>query len=113
MLNIKPIPKQLLNDHVMYQEKVTGGRYGDTFKDPINLNYVRVREITSKQRSQLSDEAIHSHTLIFDMVNSTSSEEFNFTVGSKIIDNNTEYVIKKINAAKTFNKIHHYKLELI
>lgn len=110
---VRPIPRKFLPHTVTYEEYEEGGRYGDTYKDPVTFQFVRVDELTSRALSQLSDSNQHTHTLIFDVVSSVATKPVQFTVKSKITFEGQELTVQKVNPLRTFNQIHHYELELI
>lgn len=107
-----PIPITLLPDTVIYKEFESDGRYGKTYKEPTILSSVRVEETTSKERSQYTDDTIHSHVLFYDVVNSKSTSPFEFKKDSIIEYNGQELTVKKVMPIVGF-QLHHYEIELI
>ena len=106
---VRPIPRQLLPHTVIYEEFEGGGRYGETYKDPVTLQFVRVDELTSRALSQLSDGDRHTHTLVYDVVSSMAEKPVQFTVKSKVTFEGQELTVQKVVKAQAFNQIHHYE----
>ncbi|MEK4701989.1 putative minor capsid protein [Solibacillus sp. FSL R7-0668] len=111
---VKPIPRSLLPDTVVYREKNDdGGFYGGDYKNDVTLSYVRVDELSAHELSQLTDGEKYSHLLFFDAVNSVASAPFEFKVNSQVdFKGQTLTVQKAIPCYTFFGKLHHWEIEV-
>lgn len=109
---VRPIPRKLLPDTVIYREFDEDSRYGEIFKEPVTLSFVRVEELTARQLSSLSDDVKHTHKLFYDAVTSESTGPFQFLPKSKVMYEGLELTIQKSISLKSFNTIHHWEVDL-
>ena len=109
---IKPIPKHLLPDAVIYEEYEGSDRWGESWKTPITLSNVRVKLESSLSVSTIREQSEYKALLFFDAVNSTSDMPFLFKEKSKVTHNGTEYVVNGVTPVVAF-KLHHWEVELL
>lgn len=111
---VKPIPRSLLPDTVIYREKDDNdGFYGGDYKDDVTLNFVRVDELSTRELSQLAEGERFSHLMFFDAVNSVSSAPIEFKVNSQVKFNDQTLTVQKAIPCRThFGKLHHWEVEM-
>lgn len=93
MINIPQIPAELLIHSVAYFEYDPGERYGESWKDPVILERVRVEPLQKVIRGGNGDQVTSVATLFVDTVNSLPQPLPDFTLKSKILFNGREMYI--------------------
>lgn len=111
---VKPIPRSLLHDTVVFREKNDAdGFYGGDYKEDVTLLHVRVDELSARELSQLSEGEKYSHLLFIDAVNSVASAPVEFKVNSQVEFNGKILTVQKTIPCRThFGKLHHWEVEL-
>lgn len=112
---VKPIPLPLLIHTVQYRECIEGGRWGETFADPITIERVRLEPIASYRRKtgeREREKPNESYVLFFDM---THSRPFvNFKEKSKVIFQGKEYSVIRVSTFYAFDTTpHHIEVMLL
>lgn len=109
---LKPIPMKLLIHSATYEEFVDDGRYGESFRDPITFNHIRIDYATSVNASGNTESKSIKALMFFDLVNSKASGMFEFKEKSKITFNGMVLHVQKVNPLYS-TRLHHYEVELI
>lgn len=112
-MRIKPIPLNLLIHNVEYLEIVESNGWDDEFNPPLPIENVRVEPSEYVNRTTNSSGTSSKNILFVDRFYSNPYPEFK--VKSKIIWNDEEYEISKVNKLYDVdpNEPHHYELELV
>ncbi|WP_077735635.1 putative minor capsid protein [Bacillus sonorensis] len=108
----KPIPKELLIHSISYEEYAGKGRHGDTWKAPINIDFVRVEPIERVTRNGNGEEITSQTTVFIDAVYSKPIPKF--VEKSKVTFNGRTRFVNEIKEqyAKSAS-IHHWELMLV
>lgn len=93
MDNIPQIPVELLIHSVTYHEYSESDRWGESWKDPVILERVRVEPLQKVIRGAAGDQVTSVATLFVDSVNSLPQPLPAFTLKSKIIFNGNEMFV--------------------
>ncbi|PAD67027.1 hypothetical protein CHH83_20890 [Bacillus sp. 7586-K] len=111
---VKPIPLHMLTDTVQYRpfQEGDGITTEDGFGDAITLSNVRVQYLSNISKNTNSEELKYEAMLFYDVVNSNSSDAFEFTEKSEIDFDGKTMVVEKVNPVHAF-KLHHYEIGLV
>lgn len=113
MIYVPPIPIEVLIHTAEYHE-YDGSPYGEGFKAPITLEFVRVEPKQSFLASGTNETVVADSLLIYDTVNSQPID-VDFKEDSKIVFDGKEMYIKSVAKHYAFDplKPHHQELRLI
>ncbi|MED2978197.1 putative minor capsid protein [Bacillus swezeyi] len=108
----KPIPKELLIHSISYEEFSGKDRYGDTWKAPVNIDFVRVEPIERVTRNSNGEEITSQTTVFVDAVHSSPTP--NFVEKSKVtFSGRTRFINEIREQYAKVNSIHHWELMLV
>lgn len=107
---IKPIPKKLLTDTVVYKPMSSdqGDGWDDAPGQEQTIERVRVEPTSSMNRTSNSEGKQGNDIVFIDRVNSSYFPK-DVKAGDRIDDRE----VIRVKVLKTFNKIHHLEIELI
>ncbi len=112
MPGIRPIPKRLLIHAVEYREYLEDDRWGDSFDDPITVEFVRLEPATALNRDTSKEEVVARSVLYIDRVH--TKPFVMMKEKSKVTFQGKEYEVHKVNVHYTFGPDpHHIEVELV
>lgn len=110
MSKIKPIPLDLLIDSAVYIFTERDRWQGKSVKR-IGLENVLIQGKSAIKRSQQSESDSYELLLFFDIIHSRPAD-FIFSVDDLVEVDGKEYRISQVEAAKSFDGVHHYEVFL-
>lgn len=94
---MQPIPRSVLNQSVVYYERLSVDEYGNTtYKTGVNVNYVRVEPVKESSLSALGEMAKDKLLLFYDYSNSLPTGIV-FKELDKITYNSKDYFVRVVN----------------
>lgn len=108
---VRPIPRRLLTDSIIYQEYAGTESFGDTFLEPETIDNVRF-EPSAVIRIDGNGEQIQTQGRIF--LDALNTPQFKpLKIKSKVTFNGNEMRVHASNSYSSFNKIHHLEIEVV
>lgn len=109
MKKIPPIPKELLIHTIEYYEYDSNSRYGDDWKEPVTVEFVRVEPNRAMQNSVPFDEieSVIGVTIFYDCTHSTP---INVVTKSKIVWNSREMYLNSFDEMYGIETTPHHKV---
>lgn len=108
-MRIKPIPKRLLTDSIIYKPFVKNNGWDDVFGDEQPIDRVRIEPVSSVNRTANSEGQQANDVVFIDRVNSSY-----FPVDVKVKDRINDREVVRVEVLKAFDSNpHHLEIELI
>ena len=112
MSGIRPIPKNLLIHTVEYREYQYDERWGDSFAEPVTLEFVRVEPATAMNRNAIREEITAQHVLFIDRAHSKPFVQMKEK--DRVTFQGQEYEVHRVNPHYAFGPDpHHLEVELV
>lgn len=109
VVRIKPIPRRLLTDTIVYQPFVENDGWNDAFGEEQTINNVRKEPVSSINRTSNSEGQQANDVVFIDRVNSSY-----FPVNAKAKDRIDGREVVRVKVLKALDsEPHHLEIELI
>ena len=107
----RPIQKRLLIHEVEYSKYSKDNWAGESYEEPININNVRIEPKTSLLKSGDGEEVQSSSLLFIDKTQSIPL--LKLEEKDKVVFQNKEMTVQKVNVFYNTKDIHHWELILV
>jgi hypothetical protein len=110
---VKPIPLSVLTHTAVYEEFRDGDGITTEagFKPPVTLSNVRMQALSNIHKNANGEELLYEAVLFYDVMNSSSSDQFEFKEKSKVTYGGKVMYVEKVNPVEGI-ALHHYEIGL-
>ena len=111
-MHIKPIPRRMLPDSVVYKPLLENGRNGSVWGDEVMLKFVCV-DYNTKYAIKGDNQGVAYKAMLFYDCRNSRPIGIAFREKDKIIHNGKEMTVESVSIPNSGDRIHHYELGLV